>query len=114
MIAKNVGIRRARGNFILATNIDIVFSDELMQFIARKKLDPKKIYRVDRYDIQSGLSNDLTLDETLEYAWANPIRAHHRYQPERLLEHLYGEELFKKICIPGSEFRGINYRVQVV
>src|SRR5579883_2071122 len=29
MIAKNVGIRRARGRFILATNIDILFSDEL-------------------------------------------------------------------------------------
>ena len=30
MIAKNVGIRRARGQFILATNIDIVFSDEIV------------------------------------------------------------------------------------
>src|SRR5208282_5084177 len=27
MIAKNAGIRRARGKFILATNIDILFSD---------------------------------------------------------------------------------------
>ena len=29
MIAKNVGIRRARGEFVLATNIDILFSSEL-------------------------------------------------------------------------------------
>src|SRR5690349_11117145 len=29
MIAKNVGIRRARGEYILATNIDILFSDPL-------------------------------------------------------------------------------------
>src|ERR1700722_20937716 len=28
MTAKNVGIRRARGEFVLATNIDILFSDE--------------------------------------------------------------------------------------
>src|SRR6266508_1631698 len=35
MIAKNVGIRRARGRFILATNIDILISSELAVFIAR-------------------------------------------------------------------------------
>ena len=33
MIAKNAGIRRARGRFVLATNIDIIFSDELMAYI---------------------------------------------------------------------------------
>lgn len=114
MIAKNVGIRRAQGNFILATNIDIVFSDELIRFIARQKLDLKKMYRVDRYDMQSGLSKDLTLDEALEYAWANPIRAHRRYQPERLLKHLYDDELFKKACIPEAEFHGVHDGVEVV
>ena len=30
MIGKNVGIRRARGRFVLATNIDILFSDDLV------------------------------------------------------------------------------------
>ena len=34
MIAKNVGIRRARGRFVLATNIDILFSDEAMRFMS--------------------------------------------------------------------------------
>ena len=34
MIAKNVGIRRARGQFVLATNIDILFSNELARFLA--------------------------------------------------------------------------------
>ena len=114
MIAKNVGIRRARGSFILATNIDIVFSDELIQFIAGQKLDSKKLYRVDRYDIQSGLSKDLTVDETLEYAWSNPIRTHRRYQPEKLVRHLYDEELFKKVCIPDPEFREKNEGVEVI
>ena len=33
-IAKNVGIRRTRGEYILATNPDILFSDELMCFLA--------------------------------------------------------------------------------
>ena len=31
MIGKNVGIRRANGEYVLATNIDILFSDELME-----------------------------------------------------------------------------------
>lgn len=105
MLAKNVGIRRAKGNFILATNIDILFSDELIRFIALQRLDTRKQYRVDRYDIQSGLSSEAPLDETLDYAWNNPIRTHRRYHPEKLVRHLYGEELFKKVCIPDPEFR---------
>ena len=105
MIAKNVGIRRARGRFILATNIDILFSDELMQFIARQKLDPGKVYRVDRYDIRTGLSPERTLDESIEYAWANPIRAHPRNHPHALIQDLYGAEGFKRSCIPSPAFR---------
>jgi len=108
MIAKNVGIRRARGDFILATNIDIVFSDELIQFIGKQKLDSKKVYRVDRYDISSGLSCNLSVDETLQYAWANLIRTNRRYQPQVLLEQLYGDELFKKVCRPDPELCGLD------
>ena len=104
MIAKNVGIRRAKGQFILATNIDILFSDELIRFIALQRLDTKKQYRVDRYDIQSGLTREASLDEAMNYAWSNPIRAHRRYCPERLLQHLYGDELFKNACIPDLNF----------
>src|SRR5438270_12732264 len=47
MIAKNVGIRRARGQFILATNIDIIFSDELMQYLAQGRLQLGRMYRMD-------------------------------------------------------------------
>jgi len=100
MIAKNVAIRRARGRFVLATNIDIIFSDELMQFIARQQLDATKMYRVDRYDIQPGLSPTLTLDETLDYAWSNPVRSNHRFEPRELVNHLYGKTTFKRHCQP--------------
>ena len=34
MIAKNVGIRRARGRYIIATNQDILFSDGLIGLLA--------------------------------------------------------------------------------
>ena len=114
MIAKNVGIRRAKGHFVLATNIDILFSDELIGFIARQRLDPQKQYRVDRYDIESGLTQQTTLKETLDYAWSHPIRAHRRYQPDRLAQHLYAREIFKRSCIPAQGFRGKSENVTVV
>ncbi|MDD1664694.1 MAG: hypothetical protein LUQ32_05015 [Methanomicrobiales archaeon] len=56
MIGKNVGIRRAEGQFILATNIDILFSDELIEYLARKKLKENIIYRVDRMDVSAPFS----------------------------------------------------------
>ena len=98
MIAKNAGICRAQGQFILGTNIDIIFSDELIQFLARQTLDPQKLYRVDRNDIDGGLTQDANLDEVINYAWANPIRAHRRYQPENLLKHLYENDGFQREC----------------
>src|SRR5580704_4601100 len=36
MIGKNVGIRRAHGEFVLATNVDVLFSDELMRFMGER------------------------------------------------------------------------------
>lgn len=114
MIAKNAGIRRARGQFVLATNIDIIFSDELMAFLSRQQLDPTKQYRVDRYDIQAGLSEHLTLEETLAYAWTNPVRQHKRLGPAELVAHLYGGQANLRHCRPSPEvartFNGIEVR----
>ena len=54
MTAKNVGIRRASAPFVLATNIDILFSDELLTSLQRD-LKPGVLYRVDRLDIVAEL-----------------------------------------------------------
>ena len=62
MQAKNVGIRRARGQFILCTNIDIVFSEEMIKYLSKKSLDEKKIYRTDRYDIDFDLFDNSNND----------------------------------------------------
>jgi hypothetical protein len=74
MIAKNVGIRRAGGEFILATNIDVVFSDELMEFLASRRLEPGRVYRIDRNDVMSDVPIDGTIDEQLSYCRSHRIR----------------------------------------
>lgn len=54
MIGKNVGIRRSRAPYVLATNIDILLSDELFTFL-KAGLEPNAMYRVDRHDVLAQL-----------------------------------------------------------
>ena len=114
MIAKNVGIRRARGRFILATNIDIIFSDELMRYISAQQLDPGKLLRVDRYDIHKDLPATFTVDETLAYAWTHPVRANRRLGPMKLVGNLYGDDMFKHHCLPGADADKLVDGIKVV
>jgi hypothetical protein len=62
MIAKNVGIRKAEGKFILCTNIDIIFSDEIIEFLSKKELKLNTIYRTDRYDIDFDDFQNIKID----------------------------------------------------
>ncbi len=78
MIAKNVGIRRAHGNFILATNNDILFSDELIRFLASDSLKREQMYRVDRYDVPTNVPIGVPLRELLDYCKDNVIRIHRK------------------------------------
>jgi hypothetical protein len=57
MVAKNVGIRHARSDFILCTNIDILFSDELFTYL-RDGLKRGVMYRADRLDIEANLDGE--------------------------------------------------------
>jgi hypothetical protein len=79
MIGKNVGIRRAKGKFILATNIDIIFSEELVLHIAEQKLRPGIFYRVDRIDVDSHIPAGKTIGEKLEYCRTHVIRVNSKY-----------------------------------
>jgi len=74
MIAKNVGIRRARGRFILATNIDVLFSNSLFAYLASGKLTKGKLYRVDRWDVAENTPLGLPLDEQLGHCYRNVVR----------------------------------------
>lgn len=74
MIGKNVGLRRARGEFVLATNVDILFSDEVMTFIADRRLRAGVVYRVDRYDVTADIPSGLPVDEQLRMCAERVIR----------------------------------------
>lgn len=51
MPAKNAAIRRARGEWILVTNGDILFDDALVARIAAGSLAPRTFYRAHRIDV---------------------------------------------------------------
>ena len=75
MIAKNAGIRRASGEFILATNVDILFSDDIVEFMATKPFSEGNLYRAYRYDAKPG-------PKTVEEAKNNLIRINLSYEDE--------------------------------
>jgi hypothetical protein len=70
----NAGIRRARGEFILATNIDIVFSNQLIEFLASRRLEPGRMYRADRYDVEPGIPAGATPEQRLDYCSSHLMR----------------------------------------
>ena len=66
-IAKNVGLRRAKGEYLLATNADIIFNEESIKFLALKELSPECFYRIDRYDVEKSIPLDRSIEEQLDF-----------------------------------------------
>jgi hypothetical protein len=64
MIGKNVGIRRARGRYVLATNIDILLDDATILYL-RDRLTPGTMLRADRYDVPADLLKSKDADRVL-------------------------------------------------
>jgi hypothetical protein len=74
--ARNVGVRRGHGAFILPTSADILFSDELVATFAMRRLDPAAMYRIVRHDVPEAV---LTLDsheERIRYCREHVIQVH--------------------------------------
>jgi len=78
MIGKNIGIRKAKGEYVLATNIDILFSDRLMEFLASKKLKSDSFYRVDRYDVDENIPLEASIQEQLAFCDSHCLRSYKR------------------------------------
>jgi hypothetical protein len=74
MIAKNVGIRRALGDYVIATNIDIIFSDELFLWLKSGDMREGVLYRSDRWDIPNEIQQEQGLDVLLARARREAIR----------------------------------------
>ena len=53
-VAKNVGIRRAKGRAVLATNTDIYLGRGVVDAIASGVIDPRTVYRATRVDVKLG------------------------------------------------------------
>ncbi len=76
MIAKNVGIRAAKGRFVLATNVDILFSEELIAHLAGEPLRAGESYRLDRYDVDNAVMHEKSTAEALDFCARNILRVH--------------------------------------
>lgn len=71
MIAKNVGIRRAKGEFVCCTNIDLLFSDALFEELAKRNLEKGKFYRANRCDIPATIYEKDAVEDQLKFCEAN-------------------------------------------
>jgi hypothetical protein len=50
-LAKNVGARRARGDFILITNGDVILNDDVLRALSLEMLDADAYFRVPRVEL---------------------------------------------------------------
>ncbi|MBN2240374.1 MAG: hypothetical protein JW712_11425 [Dehalococcoidales bacterium] len=81
---KNVGIRRALGSYIVATNPDIIFSETLVKYIAARKLSTDSFYRSTRIDVKTPVPDNASLEDILNYCRHNIIKINgytHTYNP---------------------------------
>lgn len=73
---KNVGIRRARGEFVLVCNPDILFSQQLIDELAKKKLRLDTVYRTDRYDFYPEGIDNIESNDLIDFAVKNTFVVH--------------------------------------
>ena len=77
-IAKNVGIRRSRGEFVLTTNTDIMLSRGVLDALEQRTLQPRVLYRAVRVDLRKDLDSHRTdwslLEDERNYEHVNHIK----------------------------------------
>src|SRR3989344_5285849 len=84
-IAKNVGIRRARGKFVLCTNIDVLFSQALFKYLQTCNLRKNELVRSVRFDVPKRLPDSFELNKILSYCDSHIIRAFWPWGTEELI-----------------------------
>lgn len=86
MIAKNVGARRAMGKYLILTNVDIIFSNSLLEFLKNIKLNEDYIYRADRYDINFNKFNNFKINE--QYLNTNITHINKKYYTHDIIKNI--------------------------
>ena len=85
-LGKNIGIRRAQGDFILITNPDNFLPTHFFEIVARREFNDGVLYRAERYDDNGSIPLE-SFSKSSENPWL-----------------IYEEENFKPICRPYSGF----------
>jgi hypothetical protein len=73
-VALNAGVRRAEGEFVLATTSDILASHALAAFLTPGHLEPGRFYRIDRTDVAPEVVGLASLDERLVFCETHVLR----------------------------------------
>ena len=73
MTAKNVGIRRAKGKFVLCTNVDILFSDPIFEAFAKRQLRENCFYRCNRLDVPANINEKDGFERQLQFCENNLV-----------------------------------------
>jgi predicted O-methyltransferase YrrM len=76
--AKNAGIRRATGDWILTTNSDVFLGREIVARLAEGRLTPGTLYRASRLDLEREMPRDEVTWDRLE----DPRHLLRRFDPE--------------------------------
>lgn len=74
--AKNVGLRRSRGQFVLISNPDILFSHNLVDHLSKRNLIDGIVYRCDRYDFNGDGIETVEPRDYMKFAFQRLFRLH--------------------------------------
>jgi len=96
--AKNVGIRRSMGEYIICTNADVFYGESVFDNIANEPLDKNTIYRTQRNDIRFLKLNGLS-EKHFEVATfrVNPLYNRKPYTDASGDFTMASKELFEKL-----------------
>ncbi|WKZ27336.1 MAG: hypothetical protein QY311_01080 [Candidatus Paceibacterota bacterium] len=74
-IAKNIGIRRARGEYVASVNPDIIFSEAFFLSIVKGDLHPTSFYRANRHDLGiRAIDPTISVPDVLRLCAQNTVR----------------------------------------
>jgi hypothetical protein len=84
--ARNVGVRRARGEYILVTAADVLLNTDLIRFLAAGRVSPNAFYRIDRRDLSKPLPAEWSVDQQLAFCKMQDVTVHTYYGSIRELD----------------------------